>query len=141
MAKFGTRSGSEALGNINWGKPVRKKTSHFFQWLSIPSQPLCPHPPPLTFPPTTCAWDSNWKSTPTRPSNRPRNSFAEQWKRRRRKICGSGWRRDGRKGCQRDLIVMLVDRRLVREAAKHAVVEIWKKWFTVSFWMFFILDF
>jgi len=33
---------------------------------------------------------------------------------------------------ERDLVVMLVDRRLEREAANHAVVEIWKKSFIVS---------
>ena len=31
-----------------------------------------------------------------------------------------------------DSVVRLVDRNLAREAGKHAVVEIWKKWFLVS---------
>ena len=34
---------------------------------------------------------------------------------------------------ERDLVVRLVDRKLAREAAEHAVVEIWKKWYIVSF--------
>ena len=33
---------------------------------------------------------------------------------------------------ERDSVVALVDKNLAREAAEHAVVEIWKRWYIVS---------
>jgi len=33
---------------------------------------------------------------------------------------------------ERDSVFALVDRKLVREAVKHTVVEIWKRWLKVS---------
>ena len=42
---------------------------------------------------------------------------------------------------EQDLVVMLVDRKLAREAAKHAMVEIWKRWLKVSVGFFSILIF
>ena len=41
---------------------------------------------------------------------------------------------------ERDLVVALVDKELVREAAEHAMVEIQKRWFKVSvgFLLFYI---
>ena len=42
---------------------------------------------------------------------------------------------------EQDLVVRLVDSGLLRQAGKHAVVQIWKKWYIVSVGFFFTLTF